>query len=253
VTYAPPDRALRAAATAAYARQSREVLEDRWIMQYLPLVRHVVGKVTASLSHVPDVDDLISAGTLGLVKAAKAFDPSRDSEFKTYAYIRIRGAVLDELRRRSFAPSSVHGDVRRIRKAYGQLLAELGSPPDDEALADRLGMPLARLYRTLEEARRQNFLSIHGLDEDAPALGTFLPADAGPAPDAEAERRELLARLAEAIRELPRRDRLVILLYYERDLTMKEVAQVLEVTESRVSQIHAGTLFRLSMKMRSVT
>lgn len=253
MTYAPPDGTLRAMATAAYARQSREVLEDGWILEYLPLVRHVVSKVTAALSHVTDIEDLISAGTLGLVKAARAFDPGKDAEFKTYAYIRIRGSVLDELRRRSFVPSSVHGEVRRIRQAFEQLLVETGSPPTDDQIAERLGIDVKQLYRTLQDARRQNFLSIHGLDEDEPALGTYLPAAPSPAPDAQAERGELLGRLAEAIAALPKRDRIVILLYYERDLTMKEVAAVLEVTESRVSQIHASALFRLSMKMRGTT
>jgi len=204
---AAPQTALRAKASKVYARQSRETLEQRWILDHLPLVRHVVSRVTSCLSCGGDVEDLISAGTLGLVKAARAFDPTRHSEFKTYAYIRIRGAVLDELRGRSFVPA----------------------------------------------ARKQNFMSIHGLDDDAPVLGTFLPPDGQEAPDAQAERRELLDSLAAAIRQLPRRDRLVLLLYYERDLTMKETAEVLGITESRVSQIHASALFKLSMKLRNAT
>jgi len=245
--------ALKARASEAYARQSREAREERWILDHLPLVRHVVNRVTASTGYRGELDDLISAGTLGLVKAAKAFDPGRDSTFKTYAYIRIRGSVLDELRARSFVPPSVHGQVRAIRRAYEALVAETGSPPGDEELADRAGVPLAQLYRTLEEARKQHVLSIHGLQEDHSALGPFLPPDDTPAPDAQAERHELLGRLAEAIRQLPKRDRLVLLLYYERDLTMKEAAQVLGITESRVSQIHASALFKLSMKLRMPT
>lgn len=244
---------MKAKASQTYARQSRELLEERWILQYLPLVRHVVNKVAGNLRLTYEIEDLISAGTLGLVKAARAFDPGRDSEFKTYAYIRIRGAVLDELRGRSFAPSSVHSQVRRAAQAYQALLAETGSPPSDEQLAERLGVPPRQLYRTLTEARKQRFLSIHGLDDEGPALTALVPSDRSPRPDAVVERKELLAELATAIRQLPKRHRLVLLLYYERDLTMKEVAQVLEITESRVSQIHASALFKLSMMLKRVT
>jgi len=251
MTQAAPPTALRARASETYARESREAVEQQWIVDHLPLVRHVVSKIVGSLSYGRDVEDLISAGTLGLVKAARAFDPTRDSEFKTYAYIRIRGAVLDEIRGRSFVPPSVHGRLRTIRQAYEALSAETGSPPSDEDLAARAGVSLDQLYRTFAEARKRNFLSIHGLSEDDSVLGAFVPPDNVDAPDAQAERRELLEQLAGAIRGLPRRDRLVLLLYYERDLTMKETAQVLGVTESRVSQIHASALFRLSVKLRS--
>ena len=243
--------ALKAKISEAYARQSREALEERWILDHLPLVRHVVGKITAALGYRGDIDDMISAGTLGLVKAARAFDSGRESTFKTYAYIRIRGAVLDELRGRSFVPASIHARVRAIRRAYEHLAADRGGPPSDEALAARAGISRTELYRVLEEARKQHVLSIHGVDEEESALGSFVPPDSTPTPAAEAERREQLTRLAGAIAELPKKDRLVILLYYERDLTMKEAAQVLGITESRVSQIHASALFKLSMKLRT--
>ncbi len=245
-----PDKALRAKATEAYARQSRESLEEKWILGCLPLVRHIVQKVTASFSlGNADMEDLISAGTLGLVKAARGFDPTMNAEFRTYAYIRIRGAVIDELRRRSFFPSTAHAQIRRIRKAHRQYTEANGHPPSDEELAAESGVSVQQLYRTLEGARKQHFLSIHGLNEEQSALGLFLPPDDSPSPDVQAERKELLARLAQAIQELPKRDRSILLLYYERDLTMKEVAKVLDVTESRVSQLHASALFKLSMKL----
>jgi len=248
---AAPPKALRARASAAYARQGREAVEQGWILDHLPLVRHVVAKVVGAAGAGGDVDDLISAGTVGLVKAARSYDPTRDSEFKTYAYIRIRGAVLDELRGRSGLPARLRTQMRRVRKAYEAHLAERGCPPGDEELAARLGIGLDQLYRTLQEARRRHVLSIHAPDEQEPALGAFLPPDGGPGPADQAERREMLAAVAEAIGTLPERDRLVVLLYYERDLTMKEVAAALEVTESRVSQIHASALFKLSMAVRS--
>ncbi|MBM4019093.1 MAG: FliA/WhiG family RNA polymerase sigma factor [Planctomycetes bacterium] len=245
-----PAKALRAKASKAYEAQSREPREQEWILAHLPLVRHVVQRITANLSRPVDAEELIAAGTLGLVRAARAFDPGKHAEFQTYAYIRIRGAILDELRGRSFAPPAVHRDIRRIRQAYQALLAETGSAPEDEALAARAGLPLEKLYQTLQDARRQHFLSIHGLTDEEPALEALLPADDSAAPEPEVERRELLQRLAGAIQDLAPRDRQMLLLYYERDLTMKEVAEVLGVTESRVSQMHAAALFRLSMKLK---
>jgi len=240
---------LQAKASKAYASSAQDSLQEKYILEHLALVRHVVNKTTAHLTRVEDKDDLISAGTLGLVKAAHSFDPSRDVNFKTYAYIRIRGAVLDELRSRSFSPSMLHGHMRRVRAVFARLESRLHRPPADEEMANELGVPLEQYYRTLEEARRQHFLSIHGLNDEQPALGSFALADRSPSPQAVAERRETIARLAAAVKELPPRDRTLLLLYYERDLTLKEVAAVLEITEGRVSQLHAAALFKLAMKL----
>jgi len=244
-------RALLARASDTYARHSREALEEKWILDNLPLVRHIVEKVAGNLSHGVDREDLISAGTLGLVKAARAFDPGREAEFRTYAYIRIRGAVTDELRGRSFVPSNVVSQIRAVRKAYHRYVDAHGEAPSDEQLAAEVGISTARLYRVLQEARKQSFLSIHGLSEERPALGGLVPRDPSPDPYRQLERKEMLERLARSLEELPERDRLILLLYYERDLTMNEISKVLEITESRVSQLHASALFKLSMKLRA--
>lgn len=242
---------MRARASEAYATQSRESVEERWILDHLPLVRHIVHKIASQIAKREDVEDLISAGTLGLVKAARSFDPSREAEFKTYAYIRIRGAVLDELRNRSFVPAAMHNQIRSVKQAYQQHISENGSPPSDEQLASKLSMPMEQLYRVLEEARKQHFLSIHGISDEQPSLETLVPPDKGDSPAHQAERKETLEKLSGAIMELPKRDRIILILYYERDLTMKETAQVLGITESRVSQLHASAMFKLSMKLRS--
>ena len=248
---AMPTKMLKAKATQAYASQSRESLEEQWILGHLPMVRYIVQKVAAQLSCRDDVDDLISAGTVGLVKAARGFDSSKNAEFKTYAYIRIRGAVIDELRGRSFLPSTVRERVRRVQQAYQRITGERQSPPTDEELAHEAGLTPSQLYRALEGARRDHFLSIHGLSGDGAVLDSLLPPDGGLSPDMEVERKELLEKLAAAIKALPKRDRIIILLYYERDLTMKEAAQVLGLTESRISQLHASALFKLAMRLRT--
>jgi RNA polymerase sigma factor for flagellar operon FliA len=247
----PDDNTLlaRARASKAYAQQSRQAAEEKWILAYLPMVRHIVQRITRNIGSRSDVEDLISAGTVGLVKAARAFDKSKDVDFKTYAYIRIRGAVIDELRGRSFVPATVHNEIRRAREAYERHLAEKGKPPGDEELAGTLGLSVAQLYKLWEEARRQNFLSIHGLSDDPPNAAVFHPPAREPSPDQQAEHKELLQKLTDAVTDLPKRDRLAVLLYYDRDLTMKEAAHVLGVTESRFSQLHARAIFRLAVKM----
>ena len=245
-----PPKAIQAKITEAYAKQSREAIEERWILENLPLVRHIACKVAANMLSGVDMEDLISAGTVGLVRAARAYDPGRDAEFKTYAYIRIRGAIIDELRGKSFLPSSVHARVKHVQQTYRKLVSENGEPPGDVELAKAAGMSQQQLYRTLQEARKRRFLSIHGLSEDQPTRSAIVPVDKSPSPEDQSERNELLARLTDAVRELPKRDRLLLLLYYERDLNMKEIAQTLNLTESRISQLHASALFKLSMKLR---
>jgi RNA polymerase sigma factor for flagellar operon FliA len=246
-------QAARARANQAYTAQSRQSQEEAWILGHLPLVRHIVAKIASHAASKADFEDLVSAGTLGLVKAARSFDPHRDAEFKTYAYIRVRGAVLDELRKKSFVPTGQIHQIRNVQRIYQQYVAEHGNTPTDEDLAERADLSVEQLYKVLEEARKQNFLSIHGLagDEDDERTHSLVPPDAAPSPDDQVVRKEMLERMSQAIQSLGERDRIVLILYYERDLTMKEAAQVLGVTESRVSQLHAAALFKLSMKLRN--
>ena len=241
--------AMRSKALSAYSHQSKESQEEQWILDNLPLVRHIVSKVVSSLPPGVETEDLISAGTIGLVHAAKAFDPGRDAEFRTYAYIRIRGAVLDELRSRSFVSTGARSRIKVIQQAYHDLSHRHGSPPGDETLAQAAGMTVEELYRSLQDARQGLFLSIHGFSDEDSGLNALVPADGAPGPDDNLEHKEQLQNLAAAIMALPDRDRTIVLLYYERDLTMKEIAETLGITESRISQLHAGALFKLAMAL----
>lgn len=246
---AMPGEAIRAKISEAYATHSRAGKEEQWILESLPMVRRIVCKIVSYMSEA-DRDDLVSAGTVGLVRAARAYDPKSHAEFKTYAYIRIRGAVLDELRKRSFVPVAVHKQIKLVRRTYQEIVSRTGEPPEDQMLAKRAGMSVKELYRTLQEARKQHFLSVHGLTNERPEMESLAPVDKSPAPDEQMQRKEMLAKMAKAISELTKRNRTILLLYYERELTMKEIAQVLDITESRVSQLHASALFKLSMKLR---
>jgi len=243
-------RALKARASCAYAQQGREAAEENWIVENLEMVSRMARKIASYVTNNADMEDLISAGTLGLVRAAKAYDPGKDTEFTTYAYIRVRGAIIDELRSKTFVPTTVHRRIRDVQELYEKLTAQLGDTPSDERLAREAGISLEQLYKLFQQGRTQQFLSIHGLSDEAPAMASLMPVDHNPSPSDQLEKKELAERMATAIAELPKRDRILLLLYYERELSMKEIAQVLEITESRVSQLHAGLLFKLSVKLK---
>ena len=236
-------------ALRAYGSQIQHQKEDERIVQFLPLVHRIVSQVTSYLQPPLSREDLVSAGTIGLVKAARDYDSSKEAEFKTYAYIRIRGAVIDEMRGWSFAPPNVKKLIDQAQETSQRILNERGSLPNDQELAQEMGIEPEKLYQVFETARARHFLSMSGMDDDSPALGQFLAADSG-SPDSRIRREEIKTHLAEAIAQLPEKHRQVILLYYHRELTMKQIAEVIEITESRVSQLHAAAVFKLSVAMK---
>ena len=243
---------LNSAAMRAYSGQKKaaNVIEDEQIAQLLPMVHKIAYQVTTYLKPPLSFEDLVSAGTVGLVKAARDFDPSYQTEFTTYAYIRIKGAVLDELRGWSFVPVNMNKQIRKARKISQRIIEKTGAAPDDSELAKELGVTIDQLYQIFESARAQHFVSIDGFGEDTPALGNFLASPKTTTPALQIEQAELIDNLARAIQELPQKQRRIILLYYQQHLTMKQVADVLEITESRVSQLHASAIFNLFIKLR---
>lgn len=242
---------LRPAAIRAYSRQTRQVRQDELIVQYLPLVHKIVQHIVSYLHPPLGREDLISAGTIGLVKAARDFDPVHQAEFKTYAYIRIRGAVIDELRGWSFAPPQLKRQFDLAQDIVRRAAEHTGAVPSDEELARRLDMSVDKMYRMFENARARHFLSIHALNDESPALAEALTAADDPRPEDGLQRRELLREVTRAIAELPKRQRQIMILYYGKELTMKQIADVLHLTESRISQLHAAALVRLSAKLKT--
>lgn len=241
---------LSKAATRAYSGQKKQLLDNEQIAGFLPLVHKIVRQVVTYLKPPLSFEDLVSAGTVGLVKAAREFDPSHHAEFKTYAYIRIKGAILDELRGWSFVPANLNRQIQDALQLSQKIIEQTGAAPTDEELAEKLGVAVDELYRTFENARAQHFVSLDGFGEDMPALGSLLAAANTLTPDEQAERTELIDKLAEAIQQLSGKQRQIIILYYQQHLTMKQIAEVFEITESRVSQLHASALFNLSVKLR---
>lgn len=213
------------------------------------MVPRIVQRVVTYLKPPLSYDDLVSAGTVGLVKAARDYDPSRQAEFKTYAYIRIRGAVLDELRRWSFVPPGVDKQIRQATQASIEITERTGSSPTDEQLAEKLHISVEKLHSIFESARAKHFVSIDHPGEEAAPMGNLLPAGNTMTPHEHLERSELVERLADAIQQLDQRQRQIILLYYKQQLTMKQIAEVFEITEPRVSQLHASALMNLSAQL----
>ncbi len=241
---------LKGIALKAYGSQTRPRNEDKLVLEFLPMVHKITQQVVSYLHPPLSREDLVSAGTIGLVKAARDFDPTKDAEFKTYAYIRIRGAVIDELRSWSFTPSSLKKQFDRAQQILRDVTEKTGHMPSDEHIAEKLGITVEKLYRIFETCRARHFLSIHGVTDDAPALGTSLVAENTNQPGDRIEKQELLGKLTEAIQNLPERQRKIVILYYHQELTMKEIAMVMDVTESRISQLHAAALFKLSTALK---
>lgn len=241
---------LKGKALKAYSHHTRQAREDKLILEYLPLVHRIVGQVVSYLQPPMTREDLVSAGTIGLVKAARDYDSAHQTEFKTYAYIRVRGAILDELRSWSFTPSNWKKQYDQARQVLQEMTGQEGQMPSDSDLADRLQMPVEKMYKMFENARARHFLSIHGLSDESPALGESLAAESED-PDDRLQRQELIEQLARAIQDLPTKQRRIIILYYTRELTMKQIATTMDITESRISQLHAAALTKLAARLKS--
>jgi RNA polymerase sigma factor for flagellar operon FliA len=238
------------AARRAYASQNKKPLDENQIAQYLPLVHKIAQRVSSYLRPPLTYDDLVSAGTVGLVKAARDYDTSFNAEFQTYAYIRIKGAILDELRGWAFIPPNVNKQIRQALDLSVEIAKETGNTPSETELAEKLGITTEQVYETLDNARVQQFLSIDRTSEDAPSLANILCESDAKTPEENLQQNELIERLSQSIQQLNERQRQVILLYYQQHLTMKQIAEVFKITEPRVSQLHATALFNLSVKLR---
>jgi RNA polymerase sigma factor FliA len=222
---------------------------DQLIMKYVPLVKNVVGRITARLpSHVVDREDLLHVGVIGLMSALEKYDANRNVQFETYARFRIRGAVLDEMRSRDWVPRSTRSKDNKLEAAFEKLQVQLGRFPDEEEIAEFMKMTMEEYYELLDESRCITMIS----SEDLP--GDYLDSlsreevmetiDHGN-PLELLKSSELKMGMKRAINQLPEKERLVLALYYYEELTMKEIGKVLNLTESRVCQLHTQAIFRL--------
>ena len=212
------------------------------IEKHLPQIKFIAERIAVRLPYCIDVNDLINIGVLGLLDAVDKFDPYRGVQFKTYAELRVRGAILDSLRDLDWAPRSLRRKAKEVEKKYAQLEQQYGQAASEEQVAMALNMPLAEFQSLLSELR---WVSITDLDGDKENLGGQIPDQKSKIPLAIYEQKEVRQKLSQAIDKLPERERQVIALYYVEELTMKEIGLVLDITESRVSQLHTQALLRL--------
>jgi RNA polymerase sigma factor for flagellar operon FliA len=240
-----------------YKRTGDRLLRDRLILTYAPLVKYVAGRLGSGLPAHVEEGDLVSYGLLGLIGAIERFDPDRDIKFETYAIARIKGSIIDELRSMDWVPRSVRARARDIERTIAQLESKLTRAPTDEEIAAALGITEDEFQDSLLEISRT---SIAALDElwassssggDPVALIDTIPDTGAAEPQSAMAHTELREALGEAIARLPEREKLVVTLYYYEELTLREIGEVLGVTESRVSQLHTKAILRLKARLSS--
>jgi RNA polymerase sigma factor for flagellar operon FliA len=229
-------------------------LRDRLILTYAPLVKYVAGRLGSGLPAHVDEGDLVSYGLLGLIGAIERYDPDRDIKFETYAISRIKGAIIDELRALDWVPRSVRSRAREIERAIGDLEAKLGTAPTDEQIAAKIGISVDELEESLTDISRSSIAALDELwstsgDGDQVSLLDTIEDTAGPRPADVLDATELREALADAIARLPEREKLVVTLYYYEELTLREIGEVLGVTESRISQLHTKAILRLKARL----
>ncbi len=223
--------------------------ESELVERYLPLVRTVVGRVATTLPNHIDIQDLHSAGLVGLLDAVRRYDPKSGSSFETYARLRIRGAILDELRRMDWVPRSVREKSRKVQDAMQQLEQKKGKVPTEEEMARSMNLSLAEYQSMLDEIRPAAFVCLDSArgaenEEGAPQYES-VPDDRQADPSDHAAQRELARLILDRLEMLPEMQRKVLALYYFEDLRLREIAEVFGVTESRICQIHAQAILSI--------
>ncbi len=241
---------------ARYKSDGDSRARDELILNYSPLVKYVAGRLASSLPQTVDTADLISYGIFGLIDAIEKYDPDRAIKFETYAIARIKGAIIDELRAMDWVPRSVRSRAREIENAYVALENELKRVPSDQEVADRIGVSLKDFHDILTKLSYTSVVSfeelwVGGEREDGQSAIGAIRDDSADDPVAVFESVEIKDILAGAIDRLPDREKTVIALYYYEGLTLKEIGQVLGVTESRVSQLHTKAVLRLRARLHA--
>lgn len=232
-----------------YHQQADTHIENALVEQYLPLVRSAVGRLAMTLPEHVDADDLHSAGLIGLLQALRNYDPSSGTSFEGYARRRIRGSMLDELRRMDWVPRTVHEKARRIQAIISQLEQRLARTPTEQEVAREMKISVTEYTEMLDEVRPAAFVC---LDAACPSQGNensslydIVPNTDEEGPVEEVSKRELKQVILERLQELPDMQRKVLALYYGEDLHLREIAEVFGLTESRICQIHSQAILSI--------
>jgi RNA polymerase sigma factor for flagellar operon FliA len=242
---------------ALYKKNRDPKIRDAFVKQYAPLVKYVAGKVAMGMPHNVEFDDLVGFGVFGLIDAINKFDPEKHVKFKTYAVTRIRGAIFDELRSIDWVPRSVRQKAREIEDTVQRLEASLGRSASDQEIAAEMGMDIDEYHRAMVKISGTSIMSLNdvwysGEENDKISIVDSIESPQSLNPDIIVEKEEIKKVIVEAINELPEKEKKVLVLYYYEDLTLKEIGKVLEVTESRISQLHTKAIMRLRAKLTNI-
>jgi len=228
--------------------EASKVSMSELVEQHATLVKRIAYHLIARLPHTVDVDDLIQAGMIGLLNAAQNYNASQGASFETYAGIRIRGSMLDEIRRNDWAPRSVHKKSREISDVMRKIEQQEGRHAHDSEIAKALGLTIEEYHQQLHDSAGHQVFSLDEFtDNDEAHAQPITPTSSGPVDSLQSD--EFKSAMAQAIKTLPDRERIMMGLYYNEELNLKEIGEVLGVSESRVSQIHSQTVIRLRSKL----
>ncbi len=233
-----------------YSEDKRPELRKKLILEYSHLVKYIAGRLRVYFGANVEYDDLVSYGIFGLIDAIDKFDINKGVKFETYASLRIRGAIIDSIRKMDWVPRSLRQKSKELEKLYSELERELGYPPSDREVAEKLGMSLDEFYKLLNEVNLSSVISLEEFLEQNYELGKdILTTAREDKPENYVELIELKEVLADAIDKLPEKERTVISLYYFEELTLKEISAIMKVSESRISQLHTKAILRLRGKL----
>jgi RNA polymerase sigma factor FliA len=232
--------------------------KERLTLEYAPLVHNIVQRMAIKFPSHIDLDDLMSSGIIGLMDAIDKFQPEKGVKFPTYAEARIRGAILDELRSMDWVPRSIRQKSKRIEEAYNVLETKFDRPATDEEIAQYLEMTLEEFYEMLNETRGISLFSIDQLDQQNGAvtkdksLYSYIIEFHKETPFSLYQLKEIKEKVMDTLEKLPEKERMVASLYYYDELTMKEIGEILGISESRVSQLHSKIILRLRSKLKKM-
>lgn len=237
-----------------YAQQARKSREDL-VLEHAHVIKHIVNRMAARLPDGVDRDELYQAGSIGLLDAIDKFDASKDVQFRTYAEFRIKGAIIDELRSMDWIPRSVRSAASKLEQVYTTLTNRLAREPTDQEVASELEMPLKEYHEFLAKSRPIPLLSLENFgktdDEDSQDVHEILADPDAEDPFSTFSTGEMKDKLADAIQTLPEQEQLILSLYYMEEMNLKEIGEVLGVSESRISQIRTKIIVKLRVALKS--
>lgn len=236
-----------------YNNTHSQEIREKIILEYAPLVKIIAGKLSMYLNYMVELDDLCSYGVFGLIDAVDKFKLSKDVKFETYASLRIRGSIIDNIRKMDWIPRTVREKQKELNGTISNLQNKLGREPSDEEIMHELGLSEDDYYKQVGQANISAIISIDAETEDSDNIANTLKQNTFEIPEESILKDELNKKLSEAIKELSDKEQKVILLYYYEELTLKEIANILEVSESRVSQLHTKAIQKMKKILGNYT